>query len=104
MTASGQPNQDKSSKYAIAASKGFSYYLPKTAQQDLQTVLKQLPSPARSIYNEYYRDLMSAKACAPESAGAMATFVTESFPMVAKLHNAFVRKMNEEIRSNQHEG
>ncbi|XPT00664.1 hypothetical protein M3J09_009815 [Ascochyta lentis] len=104
MAASRKPDSDKSSEYAIAASKGFSYYLPKSAQQDLQKLLKQLPSPARSIYDEYYRDLMCSKACAAESAAAMATFVTESFPVVARRHNAFAGKMNAEIQSDMHEG
>ncbi|KZM23628.1 hypothetical protein ST47_g5221 [Ascochyta rabiei] len=104
MATSRKPSPDKSSKYAVAASRGFSYYLPKPAQQDLLKALRQLPSPTQSIYDEHYRDLMCAKACAPESATAMAKFVTESFPMIAKQHNAFFRKMNEEIDSNEHEG
>ncbi|KAJ4318928.1 hypothetical protein N0V94_004158 [Neodidymelliopsis sp. IMI 364377] len=55
-------------QYAISASKGFSYYLPKPAQQHLQSLIKQLPSPARPIYTEYYRDLMCAKAPLLDSA------------------------------------
>lgn len=104
MTSSCKVNHEKAAKYAIAASKGFSYYLPKSAQRHLQELLKQLPSVARSIYAEYYRDLMCAKACAPESAVAMMKFVTSSFPKIARKHNAFAREMNEEIDSNEHEG
>jgi hypothetical protein len=104
MASSRKVDPDKSAKYAIAASKGFSYYLPKSAQRHLQELLKQLPSAARSIYDEYYRDLMCAKACAPESAAAMTKFVASSFPKIAKKHNAFAREMNEEIDINEHEG
>jgi hypothetical protein len=91
-------------QYAISASKGFSYYLPKPAQQHLQSLLKQLPSPARPIYTEYYRDLMCAKACAADSAAAMASFVTESFPEVAGTHNEFAKEMNGEMEKHEHEG
>lgn len=104
MVSSHQVDCEKAAKYAIAASKGFSYYLPKSAQRHLQELLKQLPSAARSVYNEYYRDLMCAKACAPESAVAMKNFVTSSFPKIAKKHNAFAHEMNEEIDVNEHEG
>ncbi|KAF3031891.1 hypothetical protein E8E11_000456 [Didymella keratinophila] len=104
MTSSRKTDSDKAAKYAIAASKGFSYYLPKSAHRHLQELLKHLPSAARSIYDEYYRDLMCAKACAPESAAAMTKFVTSSFPKIAKKHNAFAREMNEEIDINEHEG
>lgn len=104
MTSSRKLDSDKAAKYAIAASKGFSYYLRKSAQRHLQELLKQLPSAAHSIYNEYYRDLMCAKACAPESAAAMAKFVTSSFPKIAKKHNTFARDMNEKIDINEHEG
>jgi hypothetical protein len=104
MAPSHHKKLDKSSKYAISASKGFTYYLPKSAQQPLQELLKQLPSTARSIYNEYYRDVMAAKSCASGSALAMAKFVTGSFPTVARLHNQFARDMNKEIDSDEHEG
>jgi hypothetical protein len=104
MTFSRRVDSQKAAKYAIAASKGFSYYLPKSAQRHLQELLKQLPSAARPIYDEYYRDLMCAKVRAPESAIAMTTFIASSFPKIAKKHNAFAREMNEEIDSNEHEG
>lgn len=104
MTSSRRVDAYGSTEYAVAASKGFSYYLPKSAQRHLRELLKQLPSAARSIYNEYYRDLMSAKACAPESAAAMASFVKSSFPNIAQKHNTFAREMNKEIDDNEHEG
>ncbi|KAH6639731.1 hypothetical protein C7974DRAFT_410685 [Boeremia exigua] len=103
MTSSREVDPGKLTMYAIAASKGFSYYLPKSAQRLLQTLLRQLPSTARSIYNEYYRDLMCSKACARESAAAMAKFV-DTFPKIAAMHNAFAREMNAEIESDVHEG
>ena len=104
MTSSRKVDSDKAAKYAIAASKGFSYYLPKSAQRHLQELLKHFPSAARSIYDEYYRDPMCAKACAPDSAAAMTKFVISSFRRIAKKHNAFAREMNEEIDINEHEG
>ena len=104
MAASRKVDPEKAAKYAIAASKGFSYYLPKSAQVHLKELLRQLPPTARSIYDEYYRDLMSAKACAPESAVAIANFVTKTFPVIAKKYNVFAKEMNEEIESNEHEG
>ncbi|KAL1600217.1 hypothetical protein SLS59_005841 [Nothophoma quercina] len=104
MAASRKVDPEKAAKYAIAASKGFSYYLPKSAQVHLKELLRQLPPAARSIYDEYYRDLMSAKACAPESAIAIANFVTKTFPVVAKKYNVFAKEMNDEIESNEHEG
>ncbi|KAF3011271.1 hypothetical protein E8E13_011679 [Curvularia kusanoi] len=103
MASSGKADHQKSKLYAVNASKGFSYYLPKTAQGHLKMLLKQLPSAARSIYNEHYRDLMCGKACAATSAAAMADFV-RAFPRCAKMHNAFASEMNAEIESNVHEG
>src|SRR5690242_9312633 len=76
-TMTPSPSLSLSQKYALAASKGFSYLLPKTAQARLRSLLKALPTPARAIYNEYYRDIMCAKACAPESAAALAVFVQQ---------------------------
>lgn len=35
---------------------------------------------------------------------ALAKFVTQSFPEIARNHNAFAKLMNEEIESNEHEG
>ena len=96
-------DSEKAVKYAVAASKGFSYYLPKSAQRHLQELLKQLPSAARSIYDECYRDLMCAKACAPESAVAIVKFFG-SFPIIARKHNAFAKEMKKEIDGNEHEG
>ncbi|KAJ4378378.1 hypothetical protein N0V86_006079 [Didymella sp. IMI 355093] len=104
MTFSCEVNSQKAAKYAIAASKSFSYYLPKSAQRHLQELLKQLPSAARPIYDEYYRDLKCAKARAPESAIAMTTFIASSLPKIAKKHNAFAREMNKEVVSHEHEG
>lgn len=103
MASSGKADHQKSKLYAVAASKGFSYYLPKTAQGHLKLLLKQLPSAARSIYDEHYRDLMCGKACAATSAAAMADFLS-AFPRSAKMHNAFASEMNAEIQSNVHEG
>ncbi|KAF1928756.1 uncharacterized protein M421DRAFT_391653 [Didymella exigua CBS 183.55] len=103
MPTSQKPNPEKAAKYAITASKGFSYYLPKSAQRILQEPLKRLPFTARWIYNEHYRELMCAKACAPESVVAMTKFVTSSFTKIARNQNAFACEMNEEIDTNEHE-
>lgn len=51
MASSWKVNPENAAAYAVAASKGFSYYLSMTAQH-LQELLKQLPSTACSIYNE----------------------------------------------------
>lgn len=103
MTSSSRNEPKDPTRYAVAASKGLAYRLPKSAQSHLQSLLKQLPSTARSIYKEQYRDVMCEKACAAASVVAMAEFVLQ-FPKCAKMHNAFAREMNAEIESEEHEG
>ena len=103
MTSSSRNKPKDPTRYAVAASKGLSYWLPKSAQSHLQSLLKQLPFTARSIYKEQYRDVMCERACAAASAVAMAEFVLQ-FPKCAKMHNAFAREMNAEIESEVHVG
>ena len=103
MTSSSRNKPKDPTRYAVAASKGLSYWLPKSAQSHLQSLLKQLPFTARSIYKEQYRDVMCEKACAAASVVAMAEFVLQ-FPKCVKMHNAFAREMNAEIESEEHVG
>ena len=91
-------------KYAKSASKGFSYLVPVSVQDALLKLLKKLPFTARDIYRKYYRDLMAAKRCAPDSAQAMAKFVEESFPSIRRKHNRLARLMNEAIQQDEHHG
>ncbi|OSS43804.1 hypothetical protein B5807_11687 [Epicoccum nigrum] len=103
MTSSSRNKPKDRTHYAVGASKGFAYWLPKSAQSHLQSLLKQLPSTARSIYKEHYRDVMCGKACAAASVIAMADFILQ-FPKCAKKHNAFAREMNAEIERDEHDG
>ena len=103
MTSPSRNNPKDPTRYAVGASKGFTYSLLKSAQSHLQSLLKQLPPTARSIYKEQYRDVMCGKECADASVVAMADFVLQ-FPKCAKIHNAFAREMNAEIESHEHVG
>jgi hypothetical protein len=91
-------------KYAMSASKGFSYRVPVTVQDVLTKLLKKLPSAARPIYREYYRDLMSSKKCATDSAKAMVEFVEQNFPNIKSNHNRLAYLMNEAIGKDEHVG
>lgn len=96
-------NDDNTAHYAVGASAGFSYYLPRTAQAHLRAARKQLPSTAREIFNGYYSDVMCSKDCAPMSAAELADFVVQ-FPACVKSYNRFAEDMNDEIDSHDHEG
>ncbi|KAF1834964.1 hypothetical protein BDW02DRAFT_597710 [Decorospora gaudefroyi] len=92
----------ENSCYNISASKGFSYRVPVAVQATLKRLLKKLPSPVRPIYKEYYGDLMASRACAQDSAKAMAGFVEKSFPKISTDHNRLARLMNAEIDRDEH--
>jgi hypothetical protein len=86
------------------ASKGFSYLVPKTVQNTLSTLLKKLPFAARSIYREYYGDIMAFRLCAADSSKAMIAFVTNSFFAIMLDYNCLAELMNAEIMLDEYDG
>lgn len=94
----------RQTKYAMRASKGFSYLVPVTVQETLGKLLKKLPLAAQSIYRECYGDIMASRACAPDSSRYMTEFVTDSFPNITLYHNRLAKLMNSEISLDEHVG
>jgi hypothetical protein len=91
-------------KYAKAASQGFSYWVPTAVNNILKRLLRKVPFVARSVYIDYYGDIMASRACAQISADALAVFVAESFPKISADHNRLAKLMNAAIDGDEHDG